>query len=131
MRYQRIHTAILLVVMVLNICKYQIPYLEYNLFNNYIVENLCVKKNEVNNSCQGKCFLEKRINLVNETDNDSGNQTEKKHTNWTGTDDYIFDGIILQKPPFCLLKSNYSSSYIYIITKVWIDTPCPPPECFV
>ncbi|OAV65059.1 hypothetical protein Barb6XT_02572 [Bacteroidales bacterium Barb6XT] len=49
MRRTRFYAAILIAVMVLNICKDRLPYLEYNLFHNYIVENLCDRKNEENN----------------------------------------------------------------------------------
>jgi hypothetical protein len=39
-------------VTVLNTGKYRIPYLEYDLFGNYIAENLCIKRNEAGNNCQ-------------------------------------------------------------------------------
>jgi hypothetical protein len=76
MRCTRLYTAILLSgVMLLNICKYQLPYIEYNLFKDYIAENLCIK---ANNDCRGKCFFNKQIDMINETDNTANNTTEKQ-----------------------------------------------------
>jgi len=34
---------------------------EYQVNKNYIAKNLCVKKDVVNNCCQGKCFVEKEM----------------------------------------------------------------------
>jgi hypothetical protein len=116
--------------MVLNICKYQFPYIEYNLFNDYIVKNLCVKRNEVNNCCQGKCFLEKQINIVGETEDNANNPTEKKIINWNGTDDYVFEKNIRQYPT---IFSQISLSFFIDvhIAKIETDIPCPPPRRFV
>jgi hypothetical protein len=116
--------------MVLNISKYHLPYLEYNLFNNYIVKNLCVQKDEENNCCQGKCFLAKQISLVNESDDNSDNPTEIKQINWNGTDDYVTEDKIPQAlNPF----TNKQISFFVDahITKMRMDVPCPPPKRFI
>jgi hypothetical protein len=118
------------VVTVLNISKYQLPYLEYNLFNNYIVENLCIQRNEENNCCQGKCFLEKQINLVNETEGNSSNPTEIKQINWNGTDDYIVEETIPKAPNLFINIQLFSLASIHI-TKMTMDIPCPPPKRFI
>ena len=38
-----------------------LPVLEYYIFKQYIIENLCVNRNKPESCCEGKCFLEKRI----------------------------------------------------------------------
>ncbi|MDR0726030.1 MAG: hypothetical protein LBF59_08510, partial [Prevotellaceae bacterium] len=93
MRYAKIYTAMALMgIMALNICKYQLPYIEYNLFRDYIAENLCVKRFEANNDCRGRCFLKKQIEMINESENSADNQTEKKQIAFE-TDDCIVDDI--------------------------------------
>ena len=80
MRYTSFYAIVLLMIMVLNILKYQIPYIEYGLFKSYIAKNLCVKRNEKCNCCQGKCFLKKQVNLANENENQpkaNGNNSKK------------------------------------------------------
>lgn len=38
-----------------------IPLLEYEVFHDYIVKNLCINRNVPNSCCEGKCYLEKRL----------------------------------------------------------------------
>jgi hypothetical protein len=127
MKHTRFYTAILLGMMVLNIAKYQLPHIEYNLFKNYIAENLCVKKNEANNCCQGKCFLEKQIGLVNEADNQSANPTEKKPIQLE-TDDYVKDADL----PVETLRATSSQishfEYDARLPKTNLNIDSPPPK---
>lgn len=73
----------LLFIMVINICRYQIPFIQYYLFKNYIAKNLCVKKDIANNCCHGKCFLEKQLKVASETNPDNEHnkpaQNQKKN----------------------------------------------------
>jgi hypothetical protein len=114
----------------LNVCRFHLPYVEYNLFNNYIIENLCVQRNEANNCCQGHCFLEKQFDLVNDIDHNSGNPTENKQMNWNGTDDFIIEKVIFQdiNP---LVKRLMPFLVDTHITKMRKDVPSPPPKHFV
>lgn len=78
---QRFFAIPLLLIMVLNIGRYQLPYIEYNLFKDYIAKNLCVKKEIKGNCCQGKCFIKKQIKMTSENDettqNTNDNNTKK------------------------------------------------------
>lgn len=65
---QRFFAIPLLLIMVLNIGRYQLPCIEYNLFKDYIAKNLCVKKEIKGNCCQGKCFVEKQLKTTNDND---------------------------------------------------------------
>ena len=129
MRHTKFYTAILTTVMVLNICRYQMPYIEYNLFHDYIVENLCIQRNKAGNSCQGKCHLEKQINRVNETDeNTAANQTETKQVKCE-----IPDCIIINTLSFTQISSvkiRQSQLVILHFARVFIDIPVPPPQHF-
>jgi hypothetical protein len=128
MRYAKFYTAILLGIMVLNTGKYQLPYIQYNLFKNYIAENLCIKRNETNNLCHGKCFLEKQINLVDETEDNSNSPVAKKQIK--GIDDYVIKEVFLQKP------NPYTTMLLLLltdtrITKISLDIHLPPPKRFI
>ena len=90
----RFCAIVLLIVMVISIGRYQIPYIEYDLFKGYIAKNLCVKKDVKGNCCQGKCFLKKQIKLANENENSNGNNTNtnnKKAQTFEINDFVVFD----------------------------------------
>jgi hypothetical protein len=75
--------------MVLNIAKYQLPTVEYNLCKNYIAKNLCVKKEIKGNCCQGKCFVKKQIALTNEQDSsENSNNSNKRAQKSQDVNDY-------------------------------------------
>lgn len=74
----RLFSFILLVAIFLNIAKYQIPVLEYSLFKSYIARNLCIKKDVKGNCCQGKCFLKKQLNNVQEQEAHETDTSGKK-----------------------------------------------------
>jgi hypothetical protein len=80
MRYS-IYATILLAVLIFNIFRFQIPYIQYVVFGKYIAEELCVKRDVPDNCCKGKCFKEKQIAAINathESENTKEKQTEKK-----------------------------------------------------
>jgi tRNA G18 (ribose-2'-O)-methylase SpoU len=112
--------------MVLNIGKYQLPYLEYNLLRDYIAANLCVQRNEASNNCQGKCHLEKQIRAVTETEENADNPAIPKQEN-VQTDDYVVIDNIPQ-------ETNGSAAWRFAafgdvrIAKTGRDVPVPPPK---
>ena len=69
--------------MVFIIFKYQIPHVQYSIFKDYIAKNLCVNKDKKNNCCQGKCFVEKQIKVIDEnsSENSNSNNNNKKIQN--------------------------------------------------
>jgi hypothetical protein len=66
MKYQ-IYSITLLVILIFNIFRFEIPYLEYAIFKPYIAKNLCVNKDKPKSCCEGKCFREKQLKQVNST----------------------------------------------------------------
>lgn len=38
-----------------------LPFMEYALFQNYIIENLCIEREIEESCCKGSCHLEKRL----------------------------------------------------------------------
>jgi hypothetical protein len=114
-------------VTMLNICKYQLPYIEYRLFRDYITENLCIKRFDTGNDCQGQCFLDKQINLVTESDNSAGNQTENKQIAFE-IDDCIID--IVSGNKHNSDDKIYPAFFLEVGITVYLDIPTPPPERF-
>lgn len=110
--------------MALSICKHQLPYIQYNLLEDYIAENLCVNRDNEDSCCHGKCFLEKQIDLLNETGNAASNTTGNRAV--FVVDDYVVDSAIQQEPRFCAWIYPALLIAIYIIIK--LDIPTPPPE---
>ncbi|MDR3118137.1 MAG: hypothetical protein LBU44_01735 [Mediterranea sp.] len=126
MKYATFHTILLLAAMTLNIGRYQLPHLGYALFGRYIAENLCVKRNEVNNSCQGRCHLKKQIERINETD---GNPAEKAQTATYEPSDYLNDAHLYALPQRIPVKTIKSFRPVVFRLPDFISRPpAPPPQ---
>ncbi|MDR0613038.1 MAG: hypothetical protein LBG45_06095 [Dysgonamonadaceae bacterium] len=129
MRHTKFYTAILTTVMVLNICKYQMPYIEYNLFRDYIAGNLCIQKNVAGNCCQGQCYLERQIDRVNETgENTASGRTATKQVKCE-----IFDCIktnLFSPIQIPFIKTKQSQFVAVSFARVVIEIPVPPPQHF-
>ena len=74
MKY-RIYAILLLLIVVFNILRYEIPYIEYAIFKPYIAKNLCINKDKPKSCCEGKCYREKQIKQISEAE-----ETEKENT---------------------------------------------------
>lgn len=66
MKYRIISIA-LLAILIFNIFRFEIPYIQYAIFKSYISKNLCVNRDKPKSCCEGKCFREKQVKIVNET----------------------------------------------------------------
>ena len=69
------NTAISLFLSVILVSHPVLPFIEYYTFKEYIVNNLCINRNNPKSCCEGKCYLEKRIK-----ENNSDNSTEKQNS---------------------------------------------------
>jgi hypothetical protein len=83
MKY-RIYSFILLLVLIFNIFRFEIPYIEYAIFKTYIAKNLCVNKDKPHSCCEGKCFREKQLKQINST-HETETTNEKKSNKIPGT----------------------------------------------
>ena len=123
LRY-RVFAIALLVMMVLNIFRYEIPYIQYDIFKDYIAKNLCVNKDKKDNCCQGKCFLNKQIKLENENNAANENNNSKKLLN-NEVKEFISSHIIIPKPAEKTLSPKYIIE-IFIISKIAFAIFVPP-----
>ena len=80
MRYQ-IYSITLLIILIFNIFRFEIPYIEYAIFKPYIAKNLCVNRDKPKSCCEGKCFRDKQIKQVNSTHETE--TTNEKNSNKT------------------------------------------------
>ena len=55
---------ILIVLMVIGIFKSLIPFAEYSLNQEYIVNQLCVNRSVPELNCNGKCYLKRRVTQI-------------------------------------------------------------------
>ena len=123
MKY-RFYAIALLVMMVLNIFRFEIPYIEYDIFKNYIAQNLCVNKDKKDNCCQGKCFLNKQIKLENENNTANENNNSKKLLN-NEVKEFISSHIIIPKPVEETLSAHYFIEKI-LLSKIAFSIFVPP-----
>ena len=132
MRFKsRFFAIILLILMVFNIGRYQIPYIEYSLFKDYIAKNLCVKKEIKGNCCQGKCFLKKQIKLADENENSNGNNTNtnnKKAQTFEINEFVVFNITELNNTE--ITKLLFFKSESVITSKTAFDIFVPPKLLF-
>jgi len=115
---------VLLVMMVLNIFRFEIPYIEYDIFKDYIAHNLCVNKDKKDNCCQGKCFLNKQIKLTNENNSANENNNSKKLLN-TEAKEFLSSHIIIPNAAEKTVSPQYFTE-IFIISKIAFAIFVPP-----
>ena len=116
-------------MMVFNIGRYQIPYIEYNLFKGYIAKNLCVKKEIKGNCCQGKCFLKKQLKLVDENDSSNANNpnTDNKKIQTIEVNEFLIsDSTEINNNE--ITKLLFFKSDTFIISKFASDIFVPPKQ---
>ena len=65
------HKALAIVINLIIVFQPVIPLLEYELFYDYITQELCVEKDIPDSCCNGKCHLEKRLDEAGATGNDN------------------------------------------------------------
>lgn len=80
MKY-RIFAILQLGIMVFYLGRPILPYIEYAVFKDYIVKNLCVNRDKPKSCCQGKCHLKKQIEKSNESGDNENNSSNKKVIN--------------------------------------------------
>lgn len=54
-----------------------LPFIEYAVFKQYIVDELCVEKDVENSCCKGKCFLEEKVTEANNQKPESENKSTR------------------------------------------------------
>src|SRR5512133_2174272 len=77
MKY-KYYSILYLLVILFYLLRPLLPYFEYVINRNYIVKNLCIEKDNPENTCNGKCYLHEQLKKTSEQVNDEGNNKENK-----------------------------------------------------
>ena len=65
MKY-KFFSILYLTVILFYLLRPSLPYIEYAINRDYIEKNLCVEKENPENSCHGKCYLNEQLNKQSE-----------------------------------------------------------------
>lgn len=127
MRYQ-IYSITLLVILIFNIFRFEIPYIEYAIFKPYIAKKLCVNKDKPKSCCEGKCFREKQLKQVNSTrENESTNSTNSTKIPQTKeTKEFLQTRTLL--PPVTELSFNHPIQPETVIETRHVSAIFVPPQ---
>lgn len=98
--------------------------LEFQVNREYIAKNLCVKKNEANNCCKGKCHLQKQLEEDDKKLPSSDNSTKEKAETELVTQNYI----ALDLQAYSAV-STINTMYIHMVPETrLVSVFHPPPE---
>ncbi|MDR3705125.1 MAG: hypothetical protein P4L28_04360 [Paludibacteraceae bacterium] len=113
--------------MFFNIFRSEIPYLQYEIFKDYIAKNLCVNRFKKNCCCHGKCFLAKQVKVVADTDDNEKNKDTPKavQSNKDASEFILIKQNRLPCPVEVVLTRIYCPIYI-VINKFPSDIFVPP-----
>lgn len=76
MKY-KYYSILYLVVILLYLFRPLLPYFDYIINRDYIIENLCIEKDKPENTCNGKCYLHEQLNKQSETPDATTNDKDK------------------------------------------------------
>jgi hypothetical protein len=127
MKY-RLVAILQLFIMVFYLARPILPYIEYAVFKDYIVKNLCVERDKPKSCCLGKCHLKKQIVKSSEK-----SDTEEKNSNRKILSQEVQEFLISTfSIPKATEKSLFRLANIeIIITNQVISSIFVPPKTFV
>ena len=70
----KIKATLLLIVFISNLLLPLYPFIEYELNKEYIIKVLCINKDKPENSCNGKCHLNKQLKKASENNQDKNDE---------------------------------------------------------
>lgn len=125
---QRIFAIFLLAILIFNIFRYEIPYIQYAIFKEYIAENLCVNKDKPASCCEGKCFREKQVKVVNEADQEDNTSDKSLPVPSQNKEikEFLFAKIIIPEPTVITILSPVFTDIIFFSRHT--STPFIPPR---
>ena len=111
----RFSAILLLFILIFNIFRYEIPYIQYAIFKDYIAENLCVNKDKPASCCEGKCFREKQVKIVNEADQEDNSSDKSLPVPSQNKEikEFLFAKIIIPEPTATTISSPVFTDIIF------------------
>ena len=112
----RIWAILLLVVLIFNIFRYEIPYIQYVIFKDYIAENLCINKDKPASCCEGKCFREKQVKVVNEADQEDNTSDKSLPVPSQNKEikEFLFAKVVVPEPTATTISSPVFTDIIFL-----------------
>ncbi len=101
-----------------------IPYIEYEINKEYIVNNLCENRDKPMMNCQGKCYLKKQVKKAQ--------QQEKKHFPFiTSENTLLFYFLPNNIEEINIFKNSLDiNSYLNLYSFIFIEELLKPPRFF-
>lgn len=122
---KRLNILLLLFIYFLGTFQIAIPYLVYLVNYDYIVENMCEQRDEVENQCLGSCYLNDQLEQkINEMQNKPGNE-ESRNVLLTLSIHFANEEMELQN--LCSLY-RYNDGDTFDFSFIQNDIPSPPPR---
>ena len=125
---QRILAILLLIILIFNIFRYEIPYIQYAIFKEYIAENLCVNKDKPQSCCEGKCFRDKQVKVVSEAEQEESTTGKTIPTPSQNKEikEFLFDKVVIPEPTAKTISLPLFTQIIFC--SKYISTPFIPPQ---
>ena len=125
---QRILAILLLIILIFNIFRYEIPYIQYAIFKEYIAENLCVNKDKPQSCCEGKCFRDKQVKVASEVEQEESTTGKTIPTPSQNKEikEFLFDKVVIPEPTAKTISLPVFTQIIFC--SKYISTPFIPPQ---
>lgn len=109
--------SILLLIFLTGIFRSYLPYVDYFLNKEYIIEFLCIDKEKPESKCNGNCHLNEQLKVASEANNDDDNQkktrSERNEINYFINNSSInFDVFCQKKTPLIKLLPKWRSTFL-------------------
>ena len=99
-----------MIIMVFFILRPMMPYIQYAVFKDYIVKNLCEQKDEPKSCCQGSCYLEKQLKKSADTSDTSNTNTTKKIST-KDIKEFLIEQVSIPKATVkCITHASYTET---------------------
>ncbi len=111
-----------LAVILFYLLRPSLPYFEYVINKEYIEKNFCIKKNNPENACHGKCYLHEQLTRQNDLP-DADLNNDKKIVPDNKTDDHLRGLItlpLLFEDEIILLYRYYSDDIGSFIADIFV-----------
>jgi len=103
------------------------PFMEYYINYDYISQVLCVNKDDVTPTCQGKCHIKKQLKKTHEQDDSSSQRIKLQVEKNTCILLRIFD---FSAKTYCFLQDiSILKKVSFNLRSTSIRPATPPPEC--
>lgn len=125
MKRKPAYIVILFTVYFLGISQPLIPFLDYLVNFDFIVENICEQRDEIENLCMGKCYLNNQI-IEKILEKETNPEQKESQINIQMLAFHLIEEAAEGKEKIVI--SKYNSPYIFNNIQASIKPNIPPPK---